>query len=187
MANEFIKLDTTIIAIDKLINEAPTGTMARTLLKVKETIYNQQRYVVNVPEKCGKATYKPVKTWEDIKIICSKRKYCQDTEKGNCQFYDKNSGYCIFEDMPEDWNIEENNEKTKNLTDEETDIYNSQLEAEAETIEKVSLLSEKSEYKDPCKYCHNGVCEQCYYGYCSEEDKKKKWLENHKKEGAKNE
>lgn len=38
------------------------------------------------------------------------------------------------------------------------------------------------EYKDPCKSCHNGVCEQCVYGYCSEEDKKKRWLENHKDE-----
>lgn len=37
-------------------------------------------------------------------------------------------------------------------------------------------------YKDPCKSCHNGVCEQCDYGYCSEEDKKKRWLENHKEE-----
>lgn len=34
-------------------------------------------------------------------------------------------------------------DKTRNLTDEETDIYNSQLEAEAETIEKVQLFSEK--------------------------------------------
>ena len=114
MADEFIKLDTTIIAIDKLINEAQTATIANTLLKVKETIYNQQRYVEKVPEKCGETTYKSVKTLEDIKTICSKRKYCQDTEKGNCQFYDKNSGYCIFEDMPEDWNIEENKEKLIN-------------------------------------------------------------------------
>lgn len=38
------------------------------------------------------------------------------------------------------------------------------------------------EYKDPCKSCHNGVCEQCDYGYISEEEKKKRWLENHKKE-----
>lgn len=107
MANEFIKLDTTIIAIDKLINEAPTDTIANTLLKVKATIYSQQRYVDKAPEKCGKTTYKSVKTLEDIKTVCSKRKYCQDTD--NCQFYDKNSGYCIFSDMPELWNIDKIN------------------------------------------------------------------------------
>lgn len=44
------------------------------------------------------------------------------------------------------------------------------------------LTDEEVKYKNPCKYCHNSECEQCYYGYCSEEDKKKKWLENHKKE-----
>ena len=55
MADEFIKLDTTIIAIDNLINEAATGTMARTLFKVKDTIYNQQRYVIDVqPAKRGR-------------------------------------------------------------------------------------------------------------------------------------
>lgn len=46
----------------------------------------------------------------------------------------------------------------------------------------VKEITEESGYKDPCKSCHNGVCEQCDYGYCSEEDKKKRWLENHKDE-----
>ncbi len=31
-------------------------------------------------------------------------------------------------------------DSTRNLTDEETDIYNNQLEAEAETIDEISLL-----------------------------------------------
>lgn len=157
MNDEFIKLDTTIIAIDKLINEAATGSMARTLLTAKDTIYNQQRYIENIqPVKrgkwiskenailtsecslckrsvsmleakfykfcpycgarmCGKTKYKPIKALEDIKTICSERQYCQDTEKGTCQFYDKNSGYCIFDDMPEDWNIEENEEILKEM------------------------------------------------------------------------
>lgn len=57
---------------------------------------------------CGETIYKPIKVLKDIKTICSKRRYCQDTKKGDCQFYDKNSGYCIFEDMPEDWEIEKN-------------------------------------------------------------------------------
>ena len=46
-----------------------------------------------------------IKQIKKIKSICSKRLYCQDTEKGNCQFYDKNSGYCVFSDMPELWDI----------------------------------------------------------------------------------
>lgn len=37
-------------------------------------------------------------------------------------------------------------------------------------------------YKDPCKSCHNAHCEQCDYGYCSEEEKKKRWVERHKEE-----
>jgi hypothetical protein len=48
MADEYIRLDTTIIAIDHLINEAATGTMARTLYKAKDTLYSQQRYVIDV-------------------------------------------------------------------------------------------------------------------------------------------
>ena len=48
MVDEYIRLDTTIIAIDNLINEAATGTMARTLFKAKDTIYNQQRYIIDV-------------------------------------------------------------------------------------------------------------------------------------------
>ena len=46
----------------------------------------------------------------------------------------------------------------------------------------VKEITEESEYKDPCKSCHNGVCEQCDYGYISEEEKKKRWLERNKKE-----
>lgn len=54
MADELIRLDTTIIAIDNLINEAATGTMARTLFKAKDAIYNQQRYVIDAqPVKRG--------------------------------------------------------------------------------------------------------------------------------------
>ena len=58
MADEYIRLDTTIIAIDRLINEAATGTMARTLLKAKDTLYSQQRYVIDV---------QPVNQWISVK------------------------------------------------------------------------------------------------------------------------
>lgn len=44
------------------------------------------------------------------------------------------------------------------------------------------MFIKEEEYKDPCKSCHNGKCEQCDYGYCSEEEKKKRWLDNHKEE-----
>ena len=57
MADEYIRLDTTIIAIDNLINEAATGTMARTLFKAKDTIYSQQRYFTDV---------QPVNRWISI-------------------------------------------------------------------------------------------------------------------------
>jgi hypothetical protein len=51
--------------------------------------------------------------------------------------------YCPLHGYPCDMIIQcsyvsENN--TRNLTDEETDIYNSWLEAEAETIDEISLL-----------------------------------------------
>ena len=59
MADEYIRLDTTIMAIDRLINESATGTMARTLFKAKDTLYSQQRYFTDVqPVKRGH--------WKDI-------------------------------------------------------------------------------------------------------------------------
>lgn len=52
----------------------------------------------------------------------------------------------------------------------------------SEAAKFVKTKSSEAEYKDPCKSWHDGVCEQCCYGYCSEEDKKKRWLERHKEE-----
>lgn len=81
MADELIRLDTTIIAIDNLINEAATGTMARTLFKAKDTIYNQQRYVIDV---------QPVKQWvklhdkhpdtEGFYLVCDQYGECEVVE-----------------------------------------------------------------------------------------------------------
>jgi hypothetical protein len=42
--------------------------------------------------------------------------------------------------------------------------------------------SSEEEYKDPCTSCHDCHCEQCDYGYISEEEKKKRWVERHKTE-----
>ena len=54
MADEYIRLDTTIMGIDGLINEAPTGSQARALLCAKDMIYDQQRYVSEMkPVKRG--------------------------------------------------------------------------------------------------------------------------------------
>ena len=55
MDDEYIRLDTTIIAIDNLINEAATGSIARALFNAKDVIYSQQRYSADVqPVKRGK-------------------------------------------------------------------------------------------------------------------------------------
>ena len=58
MADEYIRLDTTIMGIDGLINEAPTGSQARALFCAKDMIYDQQRYVSEMkPVKRGKWKY----------------------------------------------------------------------------------------------------------------------------------
>ena len=55
MADEYIRLDTTIMGINGLINEAPTGSQARALFCVKDMIYDQQRYVSEMkPVKRGR-------------------------------------------------------------------------------------------------------------------------------------
>ena len=59
MADEYIRLDTTIIGIDNLINKAKTAAEANELFKAKDVIYSQQRYTADVqPVKRGK--------WEEI-------------------------------------------------------------------------------------------------------------------------
>lgn len=48
MADELIRLDTTIIGIDSLINKASTAEEAKVLFTVKDVIYSQQRHVIDV-------------------------------------------------------------------------------------------------------------------------------------------
>ena len=48
MADELIRLDTTIIDIDSLINKASTAEEAKVLFTVKDVIYSQQRYFADV-------------------------------------------------------------------------------------------------------------------------------------------
>ena len=55
MADEYIRLDTTIIGIDSLINKAETAAEANELFKAKDVIYSQQRYTADIqPVKRGK-------------------------------------------------------------------------------------------------------------------------------------
>lgn len=80
--------------------------------------------------------------------------------------------------------------KELELTSELNDakIYIAQLKSElgyTMTKEEIELAGDNLKYKDPCKSCYNGKCEQCNYGYCSEEEKRKRWLESHKKEEEK--
>lgn len=54
MADELIRLDTTIIGIDSLINKASTAEEAKVLFTVKDVIYNQQRFADVQPVKRGR-------------------------------------------------------------------------------------------------------------------------------------
>lgn len=68
MTDEFIRLDTTIIGIDRLINKASTAEEAKVLFTAKDVIYSQQRYAADVqPVKRGR--------WEDIYEYCEKNGY----------------------------------------------------------------------------------------------------------------
>ena len=59
MADELIRLDTTIIGIDSLINKASTAEEAKVLFTAKDVIYSQQRYFTDIqPVKRGH--------WKDI-------------------------------------------------------------------------------------------------------------------------
>ena len=79
MPEEYIRLDTTAIAIDNLINEAATGTVARALFKAKDTIYDQQRYVIDVqPVRHGR--------WEETHISLCKWILEDEKEEGH-SFY----------------------------------------------------------------------------------------------------
>lgn len=78
MADEYIRLDTTIIGLDGLINEAPTGSQARALLCAKDMIYDQQRYVSEM---------KPVKRGHWIAENRDSRGYADCYTCSNCQSY----------------------------------------------------------------------------------------------------
>lgn len=71
MADEYIRLDTTIITIDKLISEAATGSIARALFNAKDVIYRQQRYVIDV---------QPV-VYAHKTINVGRRSYCSNCGK----------------------------------------------------------------------------------------------------------
>lgn len=93
---------------------------------------------------------KPVKRGKWDRYICSECNVCADYFISGDFYFDEKPDYCpncgakmdiIYEDdkiraiKVTGWD-----DDTRNLTDEETDIYNNRLEAEAETIDEISLL-----------------------------------------------
>lgn len=102
MADEYIRLDTTIIAINNLINEAATGTMTRTLFKAKDTIYNQQRYFIDVqPVDRWISVNEALPIYDGLVLICYNDKRIRlgvYTEDG----WDSDEGNPIME-QPDFW------------------------------------------------------------------------------------
>lgn len=71
MVDELIRLDTTIIDIDVLINKAETVTEANVLFKAKDVVYSQQRYSTN--EEATRELYRAKRllkaAMEDMKTL----------------------------------------------------------------------------------------------------------------------
>jgi rubrerythrin len=85
MTDEYIRLDTTIMGIDGLINEAPTGSQARALLCAKDMIYDQQRYASEM---------KPVKRGKWDGYICSECNVCADYFISGDFYFDEKPNFC---------------------------------------------------------------------------------------------
>lgn len=93
MADELIRLDTTIIGIDSLINKASTVEEAKVLFTVKDVIYSQQRYVTDVqPIKRGR--------WID----CTFYDPCEKSWEQNYEFKCSNCEHKIY-NKPNDDNL----------------------------------------------------------------------------------
>lgn len=71
MSDELIRLDTTIIGIDSLINKALTAEETKVLFTVKDVIYSQQRYFTDV---------QPV-VYAHKTINVGRRSYCSNCGK----------------------------------------------------------------------------------------------------------
>ena len=88
MADEYIRLDTTIMGIDGLINEAPTGSQARALFCAKDMIYDQQRYVSEMkPVKHGRweSSQRTIETGTVYCSNCAIEYYISDLQTvGDC-------------------------------------------------------------------------------------------------------
>lgn len=91
MADELIRLDTTIIGIDSLINKASTAEEAKVLFTVKDVIYSQQRYVIGVqPVKRGR--------WEKDEKRNSFEKFCSICKHE--AYWDTDYGQQLFDYCP---------------------------------------------------------------------------------------
>ena len=92
-ADELIRLDTTIIGIDSLINKASTAKEAKVLFTVKDVIYSQQRYVTDVQPvvRCKDCKHRKERHYEEngekpyIKYECKFTKYSM-SDDGFCSF-----------------------------------------------------------------------------------------------------
>ena len=87
MADDLIRLDTTIIGIDALINKAETAAEANALFKAKDAIYSQQRYFTDAqPVKRGR--------WIEVTPRHSKCSICDTTCLIAVYPISKNANYC---------------------------------------------------------------------------------------------
>ena len=88
MADEYIRLDTTIIGIDSLINKASTAEEAKVLFTAKDVIYSQQRYVTDVqPVKHGRweSSQRTIETGTVYCSNCAIEYYISDLQTvGDC-------------------------------------------------------------------------------------------------------
>lgn len=78
--DEYIRLDTTIIGIDRLITKASTAEEAKLLFTAKDVIYSQQRYFADVqPVKRGfwKALMMSEETGWDLSLTCGHDAVCE--------------------------------------------------------------------------------------------------------------
>lgn len=127
MADELIRLDTTIIGIDSLINKASTAEEAKVLFTAKDVIYSQQRYFADVQpvivihsrwiptgdgtynaycENCGQE--RGSKSWNknDFKYCfgCGARMDLDSVTHDRCSNYMDCDGSCFIDDTPCDCN-----------------------------------------------------------------------------------
>lgn len=139
--------------------------------------YDPYNLIKNVDEEYQKAL-EGIKTYADDNVNCADRSNGA-TEKELELASKLNDAKIYIAQLKNELGYTMTNEEIEfmkgihNFTDED-------ISEAAKFVETKSSSEDK--YKDPCKSCHNAHCEQCDYGYISEEEKKKRWAERHKDE-----